>query len=996
MREADQDYYEETTSCTNKSDNKNKRKESHTYNRRSTNSSSSSSSSSPTLLPQRKQLSMKSCSSSKLVGQQEQQQHNQELLVPLKRREEKKKNGDEEDSSTKPPSSNNGIVMKTKQVFLCDVCRSAYFETYEEAEEHEKHCRGVPPPPDANINSIHQNDVIILASGHDIHKNNTISMTRSSTTSTSYTDTTTIMKDDFLLPPQQGGGGGRRASPRHQKMGQERRGKTSSTSTSTYDDLDDQDHHHPKIAEEEEEEEEEYNTPTSNDLAVSIASNGEGKTQEEEESSNKKEIIGGQLDVRANDTTTTTNHEHDTVHEIVVNDDGNNDDVKQQSTASSKNAEIVTLDHLITAEISPLLHDDADSQDFFKLSSFHAQLLSSIDLFEFQMPLISKAGGEQEVVVGTEKQQHQKAAQEQELIVSFRCTHCREMLLVGAPHNSFSNFHWTRQPVKEKLCTVIFEHLHSICEEIPVQEMQRLSVSLPYKDRGKISFSDFIEKYFDENGIVDDIKTNSSAKNNNFQGGDGNNDILNEKNAKKASKMVLLKPPEWVTPNYSCRRRTEALGISMLNNDQTISYKIFPMSGVKGMEKNEKTLTPMNRLVIKQLTFLVEESKKTVINRKSYYHVAIRCKHCGSSTYLKTLRNWYKFVYTMTYSHLAKSCQSTPINLRKELLSHQGKKNRSSKTTGLKQFCDFLANHFGFVEKESSFGYRVCVPCIPDICENVASSPLTIIKNKRKHHGDVSESSLPLQGNKNKKDEVQNSKKVGNATNKKLKTTANSTTSSDKKDNITQEELYEDDPQAVLMAKNALKEGIMVKGVDDGCTTYLLPPTGVPLLCSFTTKMASELNRHNRSLIDQFELVEDHTTSTTSATATKEARAGAPRLLLRCQHCSSNPKRAFTEPLTSCDSLHKTLVKCRSHLENCLDAPKAVRTEISRTKTSNNIGYKSLKDYCQLLSNVYGMVDTKVVLECGSSSPAVAWGANCKYTVMDGVWGPRTLVEIDS
>ena len=625
-------------------------------------------------------------------------------------------------------------------------------------------------------------------------------------------------------------------------------------------------------------------------------------------------------------------------------EEGDSKRMREEET-NNDNAEIVTVDHLITAELSPLLRNNGDSQNFFKLSSFNARLLSSIDLFEIQMPSMQSIGGKE-------------SRNTQEPIISFRCTHCREMLS-PEPHNFF--VYWTRDLVKSKLCTVIFDHLSSACEEIPVKEMQRMQASLPHKDRGKISFGDFIEKYFDENGIVDDINTPEYKKMREEK--KGVNDAL------KASKMVLLKPPEWVTPNYSCRRRSDALGISEQNNDQKSGYKIFPLSGIKKLEMVEKTLSPLNKTTINQLTFLVQESRKCVIDRKSFYHVAIRCKHCGTSTYLNSLGNWYKFVYTMAYSHLIKACNSIPNELREQILALQGKKKfmKQAKMTGLKQYCGMITKQYKFVEKDSSHGAtRVCVPCIPDVSEHVNSA---IIKNRKLREGTESPSQkedVILKNSKRTKSNNDNTEKI---------------IIHESKAPLDRFIDDGDEEQRVRLAENALKDGIMIKD-EDGSVTYLVPPTGVPLICSFTFKMASELNAHNRLLLNHLEIVEDHSENTTF---------GLPPLLLRCQNCNSNPSKVFTQPLTTVDHFHKIVVKCREHLETCTCTPKAIRDEVTRTKKTNNLWSIPLKDYCQFLKDAYGMIDIK---RTDTKADAVTWDTSCKYALIEGVWGPRTLIEI--
>lgn len=850
---------------------------------------------------------------------------------------------------------------RTQQVFVCDICKSAYFDTFDEAAEHEKTCRGIPPPVGGKYGNI--KDVIVLSSNNE-------------PVNSLLTNSHHIGEVEVMMPKEQ-----ESTNFSNDKQTNQSNDKTN-PSSNDYQCLQENDDVSSGSRENKKGERGESNnkesgctqprlpplpSPSCFDHDVNKKGGEVCNIIRRQEFAHKVSIYLF-IDMRKKNAYSnifplfscghdeTTQIKGKDIRTIITVDDDevsyqesenmkeNKDQILNQydEKKSSTNPEVLlTIDHLIKAELSPLLRNDRDSRDFFKLSSFNARLLSSIDLFEIHIPSSEHmtSEGRRSNEANEEKENRRKGP-----IVSFRCTHCRQMLSPDKK-NIFS--FWTRKKVKNKLCMEIYDHLHSKCEDITLRETQRLKVSMPCKDQGKISVPDFIEKYFDENGIVDNTTTIESSD--------------SENNTKKTSHMIFLKPPQWVAPIYSCRRRTEALGLSEQNNDQSRSYKIFPLSGMKGLAKVESTLSTMNKLTINQLTFLIEESRKTIIEGKSFYHVAIRCKHCGTSTYINSLSNWFKFVYTMAYSHLNKTCQSIPGDLREKLNAHQGKgkkSTRNSKTTGLKQFCDLMSEKYNFMEKGTSFGIRVCVPEIPDISESITKA---IIKKRKTR--DSSESP------QHKTPKTPVNKKL------KLKDKENSQNGAIKV-------VYQyEEKQKSQKAVNVLAKDLTIED-ENGTKTFLVPPSGVPLLCSFTSRMSSALNSHNRLLLDQFELVEDHSASTICS---------SPLLQLRCQNCNSNPTKTYTQNLTTLNNFPSLLMKCRGHLERCSCTPKAVKDELTKSKNMNSEGCITLKEYCNFLTKTYGMIDTR---SNDKSVDAVTWCDSSQYTLIEGILGLGTLVEI--
>lgn len=72
--------------------------------------------------------------------------------------------------------SKRQMITTTKKVYVCDVCRRAYFDTYKEAEDHEKQCRGIPPlPPNKkNDTSIIGKDTTASCGGNTMIDKNVI------------------------------------------------------------------------------------------------------------------------------------------------------------------------------------------------------------------------------------------------------------------------------------------------------------------------------------------------------------------------------------------------------------------------------------------------------------------------------------------------------------------------------------------------------------------------------------------------------------------------------------------------------------------------------------------------------------------------------------------------------------------------------------------------------------------------------------------------------
>ncbi len=533
--------------------------------------------------------------------------------------------------------------------------------------------------------------------------------------------------------------------------------------------------------------------------------------------------------------------------------------------------------------LSPLLRNEADSPDYYKLSSFHVSLMSSVDLFEDY----------------THRNQVEKKEEpnKEERVVSFRCMHCKEKLLPpeGASGGSRPSF-WTTELVANSLCSVLYDHLRTSCEEVPVKTMQRIQAFEAHKKSGKITFSAFIKKFCTENGIYD-VRSKG-----------------------KLSFMTLLKPPTQWDGAQSCRRRAEVLAFVKSNT--------FPMSGLKvaSFQKLERSLSIFNQTALKQVCFMIPLKDR----------VCIQCKHCGNYTYLNSLAHWYKVMYTMTYSHLIKSCQSIPKAARLKLITQQGKKKQAgnSKTVGLKQYCDILARYYKFEDIHSPNGVKVRGGTIP-----------------------TDESSNGH--NEKKRKMIESKEKDESHGNKKPKLVHSSDAASGGK---------------------IAKKGILIEG-ENGCSAFVTPPNGVPLLCSLTATMASELNVHNKLLINNLELCEEG----------EPLSSGLSPLSLRCQHCNSHASKSFTKSLTSVEDFFKTLGKCRNHLETCKCTPESIREEIAQTKTTNSIGCITLKEYCKFLADVYGLTDASIGGNGGR--PIVTWSNTCKYMLSEYTSTPGILVE---
>jgi hypothetical protein len=309
-------------------------------------------------------------------------------------------------------------------------------------------------------------------------------------------------------------------------------------------------------------------------------------------------------------------------------------------------------------------------------------------------------------------------------------------------------------------------------------------------------------------------------------------------------------------------------------------------------------------------------------------------------------------------------------DIRDQLIAQQGKKKLASntsgiKTTGLKQYCVYLANLYNFKESDSAFGSRVGVQ---EIISLPKARPTKKRREHRKRKFTEPESSMKSKSNNCIDDKETKKAKKSRNTSNKISTTPAS------------QENERSNPN------HNFKNGILIEG-EDGCSAFLTPTTGVPLLSSLTASMAAELNVHNKLLVTYFELCEE----VDENSSTKQLPSSGPfPLALRCQNCNSDPSKAFKLALPSLPNFFKFLGKCRNHLECCKSTPEAIRKEITRTKSINSIGCTTLREYCEFITQLYGMVDT---ISSTNGDNFVSWGTTRKYMLSNYKSSPGKLVK---
>jgi len=537
-----------------------------------------------------------------------------------------------------------------------------------------------------------------------------------------------------------------------------------------------------------------------------------------------------------------------------------------QSVGSSQKSSLPILE--------PLVGNNSDTPYFYKISLYHSTIASTVDLIETKF--ISQTNVSS--------------------VLGFRCTYCKIEFDSVQTINAMSY----------NLPTLLHSHLTQTCSLVPLETKERLQNLYAQKDRGRMSFPIFCEKFCNENGIGED----------NAPGGN--------------SVLVPLLNREWKLTKMNRKSKEvskkkgttlESMTTTLLkeekpktfDNSKIIKKSSFPLRAPE-LETHFQRLNSFNSIAIDNIEFyVVPDLLKHCPD--GFRKLGLRCKHClNAFDRLPTVDTWYKTVYSIAYSHFTKSCNALPMEVRAKL-NNKGTKNNQGKL-GLKAYCTYVSKQYSLVELIPN-GDTVLA------CVGVQYGGPALSARKRKSQ-ELKHNTV-LKAN----DSLRSSKRQSIAARSETQSRTNS-------------------KKCGLYKKNGLK-------------INLGPIGGVPLLNSFTIEKQSKLSRRNKMLLDNLELCE----------RCGESNA-IKKIALRCQNCKSNSSQKFIMPLTKTENWHEQVIACISHLISCAVTTRNVRATMGSYRRLESVSV-AMKDYCDFLTNLYGLTDVD-----RQSEEGVIWGP-CKY-----------------
>lgn len=344
-----------------------------------------------------------------------------------------------------------------------------------------------------------------------------------------------------------------------------------------------------------------------------------------------------------------------------------------------------------------------------------------------------------------------------------------------------------------------------------------------------------------------------------------------------------------------------------LEIDKPDPVRLVPL--ISDITSNENLrLSPFNMLAMAQIDLVLKQGLEgTGVKYEP------RCRHCGATSKVNTLETLYKGIYSMTYSHLLKSCPHIPGSVRESLQKRQQNKKASSvsndgRSLGLRQFCIVLIEKLGLVQSKS-----------------VSSG-----SEERKVIGRKGEE---------KKSHTKRTSELG--------------------------------PSIVIAKKSkppnsgSKATGIQAAHVftfedEDGVKTILPPFDGVPLSSSFVSKLSTytKLSTYEQFIVSQLELVED-----------RGCNKSYRPLLIRCQNCKFHPTLSVSKPLRSVEGWHKAVEDMGEHVVSCTFLSRPFRESIIQARTTGK-GSGSLESFCSYLAGFLAIQESPAP---GSDS-GVVWG----------------------
>eukprot|EP00554_Chaetoceros_debilis_P000400 CAMPEP_0194091624 /NCGR_PEP_ID=MMETSP0149-20130528/43761_1 /TAXON_ID=122233 /ORGANISM="Chaetoceros debilis, Strain MM31A-1" /LENGTH=1164 /DNA_ID=CAMNT_0038776275 /DNA_START=82 /DNA_END=3576 /DNA_ORIENTATION=- len=619
--------------------------------------------------------------------------------------------------------------------------------------------------------------------------------------------------------------------------------------------------------------------------------------------------------------------------------------------------------------LSPIARNRDPSPHRDKLSSFHKQLVSYLDLVEIADRRVNQSGE------GTG-------------LISFKCHFCSQ---------NWNNYSWTVHKIGTELPSLACIHLQN-CTKMPEGAKAKLISAAPFASSGKITFHEFMSYFCNDHKIIDRVvsKTGgqsskaslraSLTKRERWKRNVSNKGIHGweftgyDYNMKSSTAKQLLQMEEESDPQNVYRTRIEKL--LKEKKETPISTAVFPFN-VAAVKSLISLMPPFHRIATEQIALVAlkenEISHKVNEINEEYRGVSIQCKYCQAKSKLFDLSRWDKIIYGFTVGHLMTTCRAIPVNIKTNLYESQKKlvSKKNDTRLSLGQICDFVAIHYNFTDVgkisiQTTKGHSKAVivkwcstPPKPPPKQNIlpkAAVPQAIPQTLRPPILPNVEKDLlvSVKDHKLPKKRPTSSPLSRNSKIARTDFFLDSDSSSDECEAPTFVDMEEDreipssikNPESEVKNLNGFNGGPIAKEhislvhyTQHGLSTHLVPFGGVPLISSIVASRTYSLKRNCRILLDNLELIE-------------EVNGGEKRICLRCQNCNSqfNP---FVQKLTSTKLFHKQIMNAYLHLEKCPHTPPSVQNsamDIGR-KMSNPLFVGSIKEYCDYLIDVYGLAD---------------------------------------
>uniref|UniRef100_A0A6V2DJS2 Uncharacterized protein n=1 Tax=Ditylum brightwellii TaxID=49249 RepID=A0A6V2DJS2_9STRA len=573
---------------------------------------------------------------------------------------------------------------------------------------------------------------------------------------------------------------------------------------------------------------------------------------------------------------------------------------KQLSPSPTKTRMVSTANTTPILILEPLIRDSGDSKLFYSLSTYHVVILKLLDLFEIRRPIKT-------VTASNASHYHR--------IVGFRCNRCK--CVYPGP--------WSISRFTFQMPRLVFSHLSSSCSKFDAALIDGLKKAAHTQFNGKVSLYDFGVAFFTENGLKDSkISTDS------INGGleltilDENKSWVFQKSTRRGEWMssnhiVPKNPIVPIVPKQVCAKDTTAHRIAPKIPAQ--SQKIptpkktsnIGLSQTGGIPLISKEYNPKEPVVSAFLHLAMSqmELRPTFLEPNGvYYSLALHCKHCSSLCRPSSYEHWFKSVYSLTYSHLIKSCGSIPYKIRKKLTEYKIDKSKTTGGIGLRVFCEYLNGVHGLIDTAVAGGKGY-------------SPGLGILQQRMT--GSFSHQKVP----KAKKHPLPKMSPLNAFDTKKPKIDHNN----------------------FMKPIATLSLPVLKRHIDEeGNHCYLPPDEGVPLISSQSSVMSAKLSRYIWLILDQLEFFDGEQLKSPPESISHKFVG------IRCRNCSNDPKFRFFTKLTKLDSMSDDInMIARTHSTICPCTPRRTLQELTTTALKKNKNAVSLKEYCKHLSNIYGM-----------------------------------------